>query len=39
VTRGLLLDLLATGEVERVDDAMGAFIDLYGPGLTQPDRL
>jgi AcrR family transcriptional regulator len=34
VTRGLLLDLLATREVERVDDAMCAFIDLYavGPG-------
>lgn len=29
VTRGLLLDLLATKEIERVDDAMRAFIDLY----------
>lgn len=28
VTRGLLLDLLATGETERVDQAMRAFIDL-----------
>ena len=29
VTRGLLLDLLATGEVERVDAAMRAFIEMY----------
>ncbi len=29
VTRGLLLDLLATGNVEEVDAAMDAFIDLY----------
>ena len=29
VTRGLLLDLLATGETDRVDEAMQAFIDLY----------
>ncbi len=29
VTRGLLLDLLATGETERVDQAMRAFISLY----------
>ena len=29
VTRGLLLDLLATGEIDRVDDAMRTFIDLY----------
>jgi AcrR family transcriptional regulator len=28
-TRGLLLDLLATGEVEAVDAAMKAFIDVY----------
>src|SRR5579871_4525254 len=28
VVRGLLLDLLATGETERVDEAMRAFIDL-----------
>jgi len=38
-TRGLLLDLLATGEVDRVDDAMRAFIDLYEVGLTQTDRV
>ena len=29
VTRGLLLDLLATRDVEAVDDAMEAFIDVY----------
>ena len=29
VTRGLLLDLLATGEVEAVDAAMDAFVDVY----------
>lgn len=29
VTRGLLLDLLATRDVARVDQAMEAFIDLY----------
>jgi AcrR family transcriptional regulator len=29
VTRGLLLDLLATGNIDEVDDAMRAFIDLY----------
>jgi AcrR family transcriptional regulator len=29
VTRGLLLDLLATGDVAEVDAAMEAFIDLY----------
>jgi AcrR family transcriptional regulator len=29
VTRGLLLDLLATGDTESVDQAMRAFIDLY----------
>jgi AcrR family transcriptional regulator len=29
VTRGLLLDLLATRDVEAVDDAMDAFIDVY----------
>jgi len=28
VTRGLLLDLLATGEVESVDAAMDAFISM-----------
>jgi len=39
VTRGLLLDLLATGDVDRVDEAMGAFIDLYEAGLTHTDRM
>ena len=34
VTRGLLLDLLATREVERVDAAMEAFIDLYEAAIT-----
>jgi AcrR family transcriptional regulator len=29
VTRGLLLDLLATGNVEEVDAAMDAFIEVY----------
>ncbi|HEY3776009.1 MAG TPA: TetR/AcrR family transcriptional regulator [Solirubrobacteraceae bacterium] len=29
VTRGLLLDLLATGDTDSVDQAMWAFIDLY----------
>ena len=29
VTRGLLLDLLATRDVAAVDDAMDAFIDVY----------
>ena len=29
VTRGLLLDLLATRDVAAVDDAMEAFIDVY----------
>jgi AcrR family transcriptional regulator len=29
VTRGLLLDLVATGDVEAVDAAMEAFIDVY----------
>lgn len=38
VTRGLLLDLLATGDVDRVDEAMCTFIDLYAAGLTQTDR-
>ena len=32
ITRGLLLDLLATGDVAGVDDAMDAFIDLYEAG-------
>ncbi len=35
VTRGLLLDLLATGEVERVDQAMDAFIALYEAWIQQ----
>ena len=34
VTRGLLLDLLATREVERVDAAMEVFIDLYEAAIT-----
>jgi AcrR family transcriptional regulator len=29
VTRGLLLDLVATGDVAGVDDAMDAFIEIY----------
>jgi hypothetical protein len=29
VTRGLLLDLVATRDVEAVNDAMEAFIDVY----------
>jgi AcrR family transcriptional regulator len=35
VTRGLLLDLLATGEVEGVDRAMDAFIELYETWLAR----
>jgi AcrR family transcriptional regulator len=35
VTRGLLLDLLATGATERVDQAMWAFIDLYEAWVAQ----
>jgi hypothetical protein len=38
VVRGLLLDLLATGDIERVDEAMEAFIDLelaWTPPATQ----
>jgi AcrR family transcriptional regulator len=39
VTRGLLLDLLATGEVAEVDAAMEAFIDLYQTWLrSRADR-
>jgi AcrR family transcriptional regulator len=39
VTRGLLLDLLATGEVAAVDAAMDAFVDLYTPWLERaPSR-
>jgi hypothetical protein len=36
LTRGLLLDLLATRDVESVDAAMRAFIDVYEawPGLS-----
>jgi AcrR family transcriptional regulator len=35
VTRGLLLDLLATRDVAAVDDAMEAFIDVYTTWLSQ----
>jgi len=35
VTRGLLLDLLATRDVEAVDDAMYSFIDVYEDWLTR----
>ena len=35
VTRGLLLDLLATRDVEGVDAAMRAFIDVYAGWLEQ----
>ena len=35
VTRGLLLDLLATGDVAGVDAAMEAFIDVYSSGVEQ----
>ncbi|HUO74336.1 MAG TPA: TetR/AcrR family transcriptional regulator [Solirubrobacteraceae bacterium] len=35
VTRGLLLDLLATGNVAEVDAAMDAFIDMYVSWLEQ----
>ena len=35
VTRGLLLDLLATRDVKAVDDAMNAFIDIYEGWLLQ----
>jgi AcrR family transcriptional regulator len=35
VTRGLLLDLLATGDVRGVDAAMAAFIDLYSGWFEQ----
>jgi AcrR family transcriptional regulator len=34
VTRGLLLDLLATRDTEGVDQAMHAFIDLYEVGIA-----
>jgi hypothetical protein len=35
VTRGLLLDLLATGDVAGVDAAMEAFIDVYASWVDQ----
>jgi AcrR family transcriptional regulator len=35
VTRGLLLDLLATRDVKAVDDAMYAFLDVYESWLRQ----
>jgi AcrR family transcriptional regulator len=35
VTRGLLLDLLATGDVAGVDAAMDAYIDVYEAWLSQ----
>jgi AcrR family transcriptional regulator len=35
VTRGLLLDLLATGNIDAVDAAMRAFIDLYELWIAQ----
>jgi hypothetical protein len=35
VTRGLLLDLLATRDVAAVDDSMDAFIDVYETWLGQ----
>jgi len=39
VVRGLLLDLLATGDVEGVDASMEAFIDVYEAWLEQAARL
>jgi AcrR family transcriptional regulator len=38
VTRGLLLDLLATRDRAGVDAAMDAFIELYETSLAQPTR-
>jgi hypothetical protein len=38
VTRGLLLDLLATGDTHAVDQAMRAFIDLNEPLIRQADH-
>jgi AcrR family transcriptional regulator len=38
VTRGLLLDLLATRDVAAVDAAMDAFIDIYDLWLQQADQ-
>ena len=37
--RGLLLDLLATGDVDGVDASMEAFIDVYEAWLEQAARL
>jgi hypothetical protein len=37
VTRGLLLDLVATGDVEAVNAAMDAFIDVYAAWLQTRD--
>ena len=39
VTRGLLLDLLATGDVAGVDAAMDAFIDLYEAWVERAAQL
>jgi AcrR family transcriptional regulator len=36
VTRGLLLDLVATGDTERVDAAAARFADLLDPELSRP---
>jgi hypothetical protein len=38
VTRGLLLDLLATGDAAGVDAAMAAFIEVYETWLERPER-
>jgi AcrR family transcriptional regulator len=38
VTRGLLLDLLATGDVAGTDAAMEAFIELYEAGIQSAGR-
>ena len=38
MTRGLLLDLLATGDVDGVDAAMEAFIDVYSAWLERAAR-
>src|SRR6516165_2581332 len=38
VTRGLLLDLLATRDVAAVDEAMDAFIDVYTTWLERASR-
>jgi AcrR family transcriptional regulator len=39
ITRGLLLDLLATGDVAGVDAAMDAFIDVYDAWVQRAARL